>query len=217
MNILVTGAGGTIGTSLCTRLNSEYPNYRVIKFMHGGILLKKHNLTYSGDLYIKNHVKTVFKEEAIDTIVHLAVTRNPMNDPRIRSYATLYRDTQILFNLLEASCNVKKIVFASSATIFGSPEAPTDGISLSIATSAYIDAINQVSKRACINMTNIKNHQAPDPSNHFNHDDAHLSAENRMFNGTSKYINELVLHAFGQEHPQTECVSIRMPRVGRMG
>ena len=109
-NILITGANGKIGSAVCNALKKSN-EYNIIKFTHGDDILRKNKNEYIGNLYLKDHVKKVFHENDIDIVVHLAVSRNPMSNPRIRSYETFEKDTNILFNILEFCDNISKFLY----------------------------------------------------------------------------------------------------------
>ena len=116
--ILITGANGKIGTAICDVLEKN-EGYDIIKFTHGNDLLEKNDNEYKGNLFISDHIKHVFNDHDIDIVIHLAVSRNPMSNPRIRSYETFEKDTIILFNLLSCCDNISKFIFSSSAAVYG--------------------------------------------------------------------------------------------------
>ena len=201
MNILVTGAGGKIGSELCKLL--EKNRYNVIKFLHGTNVLDdagKRNV-YSGDLVYKSHVTEVFDNNDIDVVVHLVTTRNPMVNPRIRSFDTLEKDIKILFNLVNCSMknNINKFIFTSSLAVNGYlfKEDMTkkidviDRIKEVIETTKYnnktIDLSHKKYKETSIN-----------PFLHLDLD-SEMAAENRMFIGVTKYLSELIIQAFSHE------------------
>ena len=80
---------------------------------------------YKYDLTDKEKVEEVFKEEKIDAVIHFAGLKAVGES--VRNPLEYYRNNLIsTINLLEVmkKNNVKKIVFSSSATIYGDPGTP---------------------------------------------------------------------------------------------
>ena len=146
--ILVTGAVGFIGYHLCKRLISE--DYNVIGVdnvnAYYDVNLKEFRLTklretnkfkfYKLDITdICALCDNVFKENKIDVIVHLAAqagVRYSMQNP------TLYMESNVMgfFNILECCrlYGVKKLLYASSSSVYGDDNSTDKPISLYAAT-----------------------------------------------------------------------------------
>lgn len=141
--ILVTGGSGFIGSSLVDKLLLD--NHRVViidnfnnfydpKIKESNIKevinnMQNHNIDdrnlviYRTDIRDKDEINTIFSEENIDIVVHLAAmagVRPSIEQPE------LYYDVNIngTLNLLEASkkYNMKKFIFASSSSVYGNNE-----------------------------------------------------------------------------------------------
>lgn len=132
MNILITGGAGFIGSHLCERLISEghkvicYDNFTGSvnrDFKWKNIFSLKNNNNFKlidSDILEENALNYVFSTNNIDVIFHLAAktgVRPSVQDP------TLHYNVNVmgLLKLLQ-TCNrfnVKKIVFASSSSIYG--------------------------------------------------------------------------------------------------
>ena len=115
--ILITGAGGYIGTELCEHL-SDY-NYDIVAldtFWFGNKIKKKIKI-------IKKDIRFLKEEEfpnSIDTVIHLAAISN---DPSAELNSKLSWEVNVLglLNILNLSHKkkVKKFIFASSGSVYG--------------------------------------------------------------------------------------------------
>ena len=108
--ILITGGFGKLGNSLVKEIKNKK-----IFFIKRGNKYKKiaHNVV-SLNLNNKNHLKKLFKSYKFSTLIHLAVTRNPLKIKNIRDTSTLIKDTNISINFLNEMRNIKKIILAST-------------------------------------------------------------------------------------------------------
>ena len=124
MNILVTGGAGFIGSHVCDRLARDhriicidnFSDYYEPSFKRQNIsklLNNKQNFVlYKTDVTEFNSLKSIFKKNKIDKIIHLAAcvgVRHSVSDP-------------VLFeNVLELEriFDVKKIIFTSSSSVYG--------------------------------------------------------------------------------------------------
>ena len=139
--ILITGGAGFIGSHIADILIQN--NYKVI-IADNLSTGKKENINNKAVFYnidIKNYdaLETVFKNNKIEHIIHLAAQvsvpnsiRNPINDANENIIATL--------NIIELSkkYNIKKIIVSSSAAVYGIPkELPIDETHSTIPISYY--------------------------------------------------------------------------------
>ncbi len=132
MAILVTGGAGYIGSHTCVELlnigeeivivdnflNSKPEALERIKKITG-----KDFKFYEVDLLDKENLTKVFEENEIDSVIHFAGLKavgESVREP-LRYYHNNITGTLILCEVM-ASHNVKKIVFSSSATVYGSPK-----------------------------------------------------------------------------------------------
>lgn len=130
-NILVTGGAGFIGSSLADKL-LETEEVIVVDNMNDFYSPQikesniQHNLGnpkykfYKTDIENRDELEKVFKENKIDTIVHLAAragVRPSIEAPLDYIKTNILGTTNILELMKEY--NVKKLVFASSSSVYG--------------------------------------------------------------------------------------------------
>lgn len=125
MKVLVTGGAGFIGSELVRQLHNLKVRVAVLDSLTTG---NKENLPpgitfYHGDVRDKDFVLSCLAQERPDIVFHLAAQvsvpfsiRNPSMDTDINVIGTL--------NLLEAvvKYRVKKLIFSSSAAVYGTPQ-----------------------------------------------------------------------------------------------
>ena len=131
MKILVTGGTGYIGSHTCVELldagyeiviidnlsNSKIETVDKIKEITG-----KYFKFYEGDCCNKEILKKIFSENDIDAVIHFAGLKAVGES--VRKPLTYYRNNlDSTLTLLEVmnEYNCKKIVFSSSATVYGDP------------------------------------------------------------------------------------------------
>ncbi len=132
MAILVTGGAGFIGSHTCVELLEN--NYEIV-VMDNFINSKPESLNrikqitgkdfkfYEADLLDKAAIETIFNENDIDAVIHFAGLKavgESVAQP-IRYYHNNITGTLLLCQVMQEH-NVKKIVFSSSATVYGSPK-----------------------------------------------------------------------------------------------
>ena len=136
MKILITGGAGFIGSSLADSLLNEgndivvvdnFNDYYAYEIKEANV---KHNLDnphyhlYKIDLTDKNALKNVFAENNFDTVVHLAGragVRPSIERPEDKVESNILATIHILE--LMKDFNVKKLVFASSSSVYGNCKA----------------------------------------------------------------------------------------------
>ena len=125
--VLLTGGAGFIGSFIAEKLAEKdyeitiYDNLSTGSLKNIAHLLKKENVKFvQGDILDINRLVDVCK--GVDVILHQAAqleistaVHNPIKDLRVNVEGTI--------NVLEAAvkCGVKKILFASSAAVYGEP------------------------------------------------------------------------------------------------
>lgn len=136
MKILITGGAGFIGSSLADSLLNEgndivvvdnFNDYYAYEIKEANV---KHNLDnphyhlYKIDLTDKKALKNVFAENDFDTVVHLAGragVRPSIERPEDYVESNILATIHILE--LMKDFNVKKLVFASSSSVYGNCKA----------------------------------------------------------------------------------------------
>ena len=132
MAILVTGGAGFIGSHTCVELLEN--NYEIV-IVDNFVNSKPESLNrirkitgkdfkfYEADLIDEEAVRKIFDENKIDAVIHFAGLKavgESVSQP-IRYYHNNITGTLILCQVMQEA-GVKKIVFSSSATVYGSPK-----------------------------------------------------------------------------------------------
>ena len=132
MKILVTGGAGYIGSHTCVELlNAGYEIIVADNFSNSRpqVLKKIQEITnkklkfYEMDILDKIAVEKVFFENKIDAVIHFAALKavgESVKNP-ISYYHNNITGTLILCEMMN-KYNVKKMVFSSSATVYGMPK-----------------------------------------------------------------------------------------------
>ena len=132
MTILVTGGTGYIGSNTVVKLiENGYDVIIVDNFSNSKpiVLEKLKKITgkdikfYEIDICNKRKFKTVFKENKIDAVIHFAgykAVGESVAQP-LKYYRNNIDSTLTLLELMK-EYKVKKLVFSSSATVYGDPE-----------------------------------------------------------------------------------------------
>ena len=132
MKILVTGGCGFIGSHTCCELLDN--NYEVVVIDNLSnskeeVIDKIKKITnknlkfYKGDLCDKELVDKIFKNENIDAVIHFAGLKAVGES--VKKPLLYYRNNiDSTLTLLEVmnKYNCKKLVFSSSATVYGNPK-----------------------------------------------------------------------------------------------
>ena len=132
MSILVTGGAGYIGSHTCVELlESGYDIVIVDNFSNSKpeALNRIKKITgkdfrfYEADILDKAAMETIFDENEIEAVIHFAGLKavgESVSVP-LRYYHNNISGTLILCEVMQKK-NVKKMVFSSSATVYGDPE-----------------------------------------------------------------------------------------------
>ena len=132
MKILVTGGCGFIGSHTCCELLDN--NYEVVVIDNLSNskedvidkikkITKKDFKFYKGDLCDKELVDKIFKEENIAAVIHFAGLKavgESVKKPLLY-YSNNLESTLTLLEIMN-KYNCKKLVFSSSATVYGNPK-----------------------------------------------------------------------------------------------
>lgn len=125
MSILVLGGAGYIGSHAVYQLIDKGYKVVVIDNFQTGHKEAIHPdaKLYQGDIRDKEFLQHVFENERIDGILHFAANSlvgESMQEP-LKYFSNNVYGTQILLEVMN-TYDVKKIVFSSSAAVYGEPE-----------------------------------------------------------------------------------------------
>jgi UDP-glucose 4-epimerase len=124
MKVLVTGGAGYIGSHIVKALGEKGHDvviYDNLSYGHDWALL--YGKLIKGDLANKEHLASVFEEERLDAVIHMAALI--VVDESVREPLKYYRNNFVnTLNLIEtcAAYNVKRFIFSSTAAVYGIPE-----------------------------------------------------------------------------------------------
>ncbi len=132
MKVLVTGGSGYIGSHTCVELLNKGHDIVIVDNLYNskeevvaiieGITNK--NITfYNYDACNLQQMEEVFNNESIDAIIHFAgykAVGESVEKP-IEYYSNNINSTLVITSLMK-KYNVKKIIFSSSATVYGDPK-----------------------------------------------------------------------------------------------
>lgn len=124
MKILVTGGAGYIGSATTKRLLDLGHSVIVLDNLQKGKkrYVDKRAIFYKIDLTDLDIFKKVLKGKHIDVAIHFAALKSV--EESMENQALYFKNLQGLMNLIEVShdLNIKKIVFSSSAAVYGEPQ-----------------------------------------------------------------------------------------------
>lgn len=131
MNILVTGATGFIGSHTCVSLLNEGHNvigfdnfYNSKESVIENIkkLSGKDFVFYNADMTNKDEMQSIFNNHSIDCVIHFAGYKAVGESVQIplSYYQNNVYGTLCLLDVMKSN-NVKRIIFSSSATVYGNP------------------------------------------------------------------------------------------------
>lgn len=131
MKVLITGGCGYIGSHTAVRLLNEGEEVVIVDNLSNSkrdVIDKIEKITnkkvifYEYDLCFKDLLKKVFQKEKIDSIIHFAGLKAVSESVEI---PLKYYENNLISTLNLLDCmkeyNVKKLVFSSSATVYGNP------------------------------------------------------------------------------------------------
>ncbi|PCJ57275.1 MAG: UDP-glucose 4-epimerase GalE [Planctomycetota bacterium] len=130
--ILVTGGAGYIGShAVLELLSADYEVVILDNFCNSSkesldrvkTLTGKEFTFYETDLRDRQGLATIFKNHSIDSVIHFAGLKavGESNEKPIEYYENNVVGSLVLFDEMEKA-GVRKIVFSSSATVYGEPE-----------------------------------------------------------------------------------------------
>ena len=188
--ILITGGFGKLGSSLIKKID----NKKIILIKRGLQYKKINNYTIQLNLNNRLHLKKIFNQFEFNTLIHLSVTRNPLRIKTIRDFNTLVKDTNISINILLEMKGIKKMIIASSASIYQLKTLP-DKINRKEIIDDMVKFINDKKKDKKII---TKNYLEKKRKNLFINPLFHLN-DNMRLNGSNKYINEILFKNYAIE------------------
>ena len=134
MRILVTGGLGFIGSHTCVDLSKKGYEVIIVDNLYNSkeeVIEKLEKITgtrfklYKYDLLDKERIEEIFCENQIDAVIHFAGYK-AVGESVKKPLMYYSNNLQSTINLLEVmqKYNVKKLVFSSSATVYGDPGCP---------------------------------------------------------------------------------------------
>ena len=188
--ILITGGFGKLGSSLIKKID----NKKIILIKRGLQYKKINNYTIQLNLNNRIHLKKIFNQFKFNTLIHLSVTRNPLRIKTIRDFSTLIKDTNISINILLEMRGIKKMIIASSASIYQLKTLP-DKVNREKIIDDMVKFIHDEKKDEKII---TKNYLEKKRKNLLINPLFHLN-DNMRLNGSNKYINEILFQNYAIE------------------
>lgn len=230
MTILVTGGAGYIGSHTCVELlNAGYDIVAVDSFCNSkpkalkrvSEITGKEFPVYHIDLLEKNRLEEVFSNRSIDAVVHFAGLKAVGESVAIplRYYHNNITGTLMLCEVMQ-KYGVKKMVFSSSATVYGTPER------VPISEDFPLQATNPYGQTKLMIEEILRDLYVSDPSwsiallRYFNPIGAHPSGRigedpNGIPNNLMPYITQVAvgklkeLRVFGNDYPTVDGTGVR--------
>ncbi|NLG89586.1 MAG: UDP-glucose 4-epimerase GalE [Clostridiaceae bacterium] len=230
MAILVTGGAGYIGSHTCVELldagyevivvdnlsNSKEESLKRVREITG-----KPVKFYKADLLDRQAVNEIFKNEPIEAVMHFAglkAVAESVSMP-LRYYHNNITGTLTLLYVMQLH-NVKKIVFSSSATVYGNPH------TVPITEDFPLSAVNPYGQSKLIIERILSDLYNSEPGwniailRYFNPTGAHPSGRigedpNRIPNNLFPYITQVavgklkVLNVYGSDYDTPDGTGIR--------
>lgn len=133
MSILITGGAGYVGSHTCVQLLEANHNIVVIDNLSNSnieVIYRVKKMTgkefrfYSEDLCNEEALNNIFKVNEIDSVIHFAGLKAVGESVKLplKYYDNNLKSTLSLLKVMNIF-NVKKLVFSSSATVYGDPQA----------------------------------------------------------------------------------------------
>jgi UDP-glucose 4-epimerase len=125
VSILVCGGAGYIGSHCVYELIERGEEVIVVDNLqtgHRGAIHSKAKF-YEGDIRDFNFIDSLFKENKVEGVIHFAANSlvgESMENP-LKYYNNNVHGTEVLLNAMTLN-NVKKIVFSSTAAVYGEPD-----------------------------------------------------------------------------------------------
>jgi UDP-glucose 4-epimerase len=134
MKVLVTGGLGFIGSHTVVELLEKGYDVVIVDNLYNSEIAVKDKIekitgkspkVYTYDLLEKENIQKIFKENEIDEVIHFAGYK-AVGESCKKPLMYYHNNLMSTINLLEVmnEYNVKKIIFSSSATIYGDPGTP---------------------------------------------------------------------------------------------
>src|SRR5688500_547367 len=125
MRVLVTGGAGYIGSVVTEQLigdGNQVVVYDNLSKGHRGAVVEGAELVQA-DLFDADTLKETLHERRIDAVIHMAASS--LVGESVEHPSRYFHNNVIAsLNLLDAmlACGVKRVVFSSSASVYGEPE-----------------------------------------------------------------------------------------------
>ncbi len=230
MSILVTGGAGFIGSHTVVELLEENEDIIIVdNFINSKPevldkikqISKKEFKFYEVDLLDEEKLEKIFEENSIEAVIHFAGLKavGESVEKPIEYYHNNITGTLILLNLMK-KYNCKKIIFSSSATVYGNPkEVPIKEDFPLSTTNPYGSTklmIEQILKDVCVSDKGF----CAILLRYFNPIGAHKSgligeSPNGIPNNLMPYINQVALgkldhlNVFGNDYPTPDGTGVR--------
>jgi UDP-glucose 4-epimerase len=230
MSILVTGGAGYIGTHTCVELlNAGYEIIVVDNFSNSKpealhrvrIITRRDFKVYEADLLNKEAIDQIFRENQIDAVIHFAGLKAVGESVTLPLwyYHNNIMGTIRLCEVME-NYGIKKLVFSSSATVYGMPE------SVPISERFALGATNPYGRTKQMIEEILRDLHVSDPEwsiallRYFNPIGAHESGRigedpNGIPNNLLPYIAQVAvgklgeLKVFGNDYPTQDGTGVR--------